>query len=161
MKSHEIFESNPSLKEVHVTSDGTPFYNDNDAKMHAKTLKDKSVELVVNPLLIDVITEDIDSDDDFETNDQLKTGDAIPGEMTGLDAKPDGSVNPVTEASTGGAPLGELTTLSADETKELINAGGEAINVVEAPAVEAPKVETPAVEAPKAETPKTTTKNNK
>jgi hypothetical protein len=46
-------------------------------KCMQKTLKDKSVELVVNPLLIDVITNDIDSDDDFETNDQLKTGDAI------------------------------------------------------------------------------------
>ena len=48
----KIFESNPNLKEVHMTSDGQSFYNDNDAKMHAKTLKDNSVELVMNPKFI-------------------------------------------------------------------------------------------------------------
>ena len=51
----KIFESNPNLKEVHMTSDGQCFYNDNDAKMHAKTLEDKSVELVMNPtFLVDI-----------------------------------------------------------------------------------------------------------
>lgn len=51
----KIFESNPNLKEVHMTSDGQCFYNDNDAKMHAKTLEDKAVELVMNPtFLIDI-----------------------------------------------------------------------------------------------------------
>lgn len=51
----EIFKSNPNLKEVHMTSDGQCFYNDNDAKMHAKTLEDKAVELVMNPtFLIDI-----------------------------------------------------------------------------------------------------------
>ena len=65
---HEIFEANPNLKEVHATSDGQCFYNDNDAKMHAKTLKDKSVELIVNPSLIDVeIEEELDNDQDTET----------------------------------------------------------------------------------------------
>lgn len=48
----KIFESNPNLKEVHMTSDGQCFYNDNDAKMHAKTLEDKAVELVMNPKFI-------------------------------------------------------------------------------------------------------------
>ncbi|WP_445720229.1 hypothetical protein [Flavobacterium sp.] len=51
----EIFKSNPNLKEVHMTSDGQCFYSDNDAKMHAKTLEDKAVELVMNPtFLIDI-----------------------------------------------------------------------------------------------------------
>lgn len=49
MKKHDIFETNPNLKEVHMTSDGQAFYNDNDAKLHAKTLENKEVELVVNP----------------------------------------------------------------------------------------------------------------
>lgn len=48
----KIFESNPNLKEVHMTSDGQCFYNDNDAKLHAKALEDKAVELVMNPKFI-------------------------------------------------------------------------------------------------------------
>ncbi|AOW08743.1 hypothetical protein [Flavobacterium gilvum] len=64
MKKHEIFETNPNLKQVHLTSDGQAFYNDNDAKMHAKTLEDKNVELVINPSLIDTIAEDVDGDDE-------------------------------------------------------------------------------------------------
>lgn len=59
MKKHEIFKTNPNLKEVHITSDGQAFYNDSDAKLHAKSLKDKSVELIVNPDHIEVVTEDI------------------------------------------------------------------------------------------------------
>lgn len=42
----EIFKLNPDLKEVHVTSDGTAFYNGNDAQNHARTLADKSVTKV-------------------------------------------------------------------------------------------------------------------
>lgn len=64
---HEIFEANPNLKEVHATSDGQCFYNDNDAKMHAKTLKDKSVELIVNPSLIDVEIEEEELDNEVDT----------------------------------------------------------------------------------------------
>lgn len=62
MKKHEIFETNPNLKEVHITSDGQAFYNDNDAKMHAKTLEDKKVELVLNPTFLSDI-EVIDEED--------------------------------------------------------------------------------------------------
>ena len=160
MKSHEIFESNPDLKEVHVTSDGTPFYNANDAKQHAKTLKDKSVELVVNPSVLDVIVDDADSDE-LENDDQLQTAEGIKGEMIGLDAQPDGSVNVLSIESTGGTPLGDLTTLSADETKDLIQAGGEAIKAPEVSTVEAPKAEAPAAAAPAVETPKATSKNSK
>lgn len=48
----KIFESNPNLKEVHMTSDGQCFYNEPDAKLHAKSLEDKAVELVMNPKFI-------------------------------------------------------------------------------------------------------------
>ena len=40
----KVFIENPSLKECFKTSDGQYFYNQNDAKNHAKTLEDKSVE---------------------------------------------------------------------------------------------------------------------
>jgi len=46
---HEIFKTNPNLKEVHITSDGECFYNEGDAKNHSKSLEDKKVELVLNP----------------------------------------------------------------------------------------------------------------
>ena len=57
---HKIFESNPQLKQVHVTADGECFYNDSDAKMHAKSLEDKKVELVLNPDHLEVVGEEIE-----------------------------------------------------------------------------------------------------
>jgi uncharacterized protein (DUF927 family) len=52
---HEIFETNPGLKKCYITSDGTPFYQENDAKNHAKTLKDKTVEPVFNEKELQVV----------------------------------------------------------------------------------------------------------
>ena len=39
----EVFAANPEMKEVHITSDGTPFYAHCDAKNHARSLKNKAV----------------------------------------------------------------------------------------------------------------------
>ena len=61
---NKIFESNPHLKEVYSTSDGEVFYNDNDARMHAKTLKEKKVDKVINPKFLDVIAENVSSVED-------------------------------------------------------------------------------------------------
>lgn len=55
---NEVFEQNPSLEKVYCTSDGTPFYQENDAKNHAKTLKDKSVETVYNENLLEVVDDE-------------------------------------------------------------------------------------------------------
>ncbi len=38
-----VFAANPDMKEVHVTSDGTAFYDLCDAKNHARSLKNKAV----------------------------------------------------------------------------------------------------------------------
>lgn len=62
MKKHEIFKTNPHLKQVHMTSDGEAFYNDNDARMHAKSLKDKTVECVLNPEFVSDVTEEVDEE---------------------------------------------------------------------------------------------------
>ena len=62
--SHEIFETNPNLEKVHVTSDNTPFYQENDAKNHAKSLKDKTVETVYNEKFLEVVgTEELTGED--------------------------------------------------------------------------------------------------
>jgi hypothetical protein len=66
MKKPEIFKTNPNLKEVHMTSDGQAFYNDNDAKMHAKSLEDKKVELVLNPDHIEVVAEEVEETEETE-----------------------------------------------------------------------------------------------
>lgn len=42
----DIFKANPALEKFHQTSDGQAFYNDSDARLHAKTLKDKTVKVV-------------------------------------------------------------------------------------------------------------------
>ena len=50
----DVFENNPKLEKCFVTSDGQAFYQEGDAKNYAKSLEDKSVEVVLNPNLIDV-----------------------------------------------------------------------------------------------------------
>lgn len=63
---HKIFETNPDLKKAYITSDGTPFYQETDAKNHAKTLKDKSVEPVFNEKELQVVDEEELTDADRE-----------------------------------------------------------------------------------------------
>lgn len=75
--SHEIFQTNPNLEKVHVTSDNTPFYQENDAKNHAKNLKDKSVETVYNPKSLEVVeSEELSKEDqelaEFEAAEKAK-----------------------------------------------------------------------------------------
>jgi hypothetical protein len=152
MKKHNIFETNPNLKEVHMTSDGESFYNDNDAKLHAKSLKDKTVELVVNPSQLEVIT---DEDEDF---DEIKTGEGSGEENTAIVAEADGSVNELNdEAPEDEAPEVEAPEVEAPE----VEAPEVETPEVEAPEVEAPEVETPEVETPEVEAKKITPKKGK
>jgi len=145
MKKHKIFKTNPNLKEVHMTSDGEAFYNDNDAKMHAKTLQDKAVELVVNPSLIEESIVDDSDDEEFEVIDQSQTGEAIRQQMLGISAKPDGSENVL--VVTGDSPQVEASENDSTE--------------VEAPENDSPEVEAPEVETPEVETKTVTTKKGK
>ena len=55
---HKIFESNPQLKKVYVTSDDEAFYQETDAKNHAKTLDDKTVEPLYNEFELTVVDEE-------------------------------------------------------------------------------------------------------
>ena len=45
----KIFKIRPNLDHYYKTSDGQAFFNESDAKMHAKTLKNKKVDKVVRP----------------------------------------------------------------------------------------------------------------
>ncbi len=62
----EVFEQNPDLEKVYATSDGECFYNENDAKNHAKKLEVKTVETVYNENLLEVIDEEELTDADKE-----------------------------------------------------------------------------------------------
>lgn len=135
MKTHKIFESNPNLKEVHMTSDGESFYNDNDAKAHAKTLKDKSVELVVNASLIEVTTDDID-------DEYFDAGLEAPKVET---AKVDAPKVKAPKVETAKVETPKVEAPKVETPKE------------EAPKVDAPKEETAKVDAPKVDAPKVET----
>lgn len=64
---HPVFETHPQLEKCFVTSDAEAFYQENDAKNHSKTLKDKTVETVYNEKFLDVVdAEDVSDDFDFE-----------------------------------------------------------------------------------------------
>jgi hypothetical protein len=45
---NDVFKQNPKLEKYYSTSDGEAFYNENDAKNHAKSLDEKTVETVYN-----------------------------------------------------------------------------------------------------------------
>ena len=51
---NQVFEQNPKLEKYYGTSDGEAFYNENDAKNHAKNLEDKTVETVFNTQFLEV-----------------------------------------------------------------------------------------------------------
>lgn len=63
---HKIFKSNPNLKKAYITADDTAFYQEGDAKTHAKTLSDKTVETVFNEKELQVVNEENLSDEDKE-----------------------------------------------------------------------------------------------
>lgn len=73
----DVFKQNPSLEKVYCTSDGTPFYQENDAKNHAKTLDNKTVETVYNESLLEVVdSEELSKEDqelaEFEAEEKAK-----------------------------------------------------------------------------------------
>ena len=79
MKNHEIFKTNPDLKEVHMTSDGQAFYNDGDAKAHAKTLEKKEIELVLNSkFLVDI---EVDEEEELLGSEEPKLEDLTKAEL--------------------------------------------------------------------------------
>lgn len=80
--SHQIFETNPNLEKVFVTSDTTAFYQENDAKNHAKSLKDKSVETVYNLRSFEVVADEEESKEaqelaEFEAAEKAKQAQEI------------------------------------------------------------------------------------
>jgi hypothetical protein len=133
MKRHKIFETNPNLKEVHMTSDGESFYNDNDAKLHAKSLKDKSVELVANPSLLEVITEDEDAED------EQQIGEGSGEENIAVPAKADGSFNELIAEVVTPEVIAPEVVAPVIETPEVVVPEVAALEVV-APVVEIQKV---------------------
>ncbi|WP_264522145.1 hypothetical protein [Flavobacterium sp. N1994] len=62
----DVFKQNPKLEKYYSTSDGEAFYNENDAKNHAKNLEVKTVETVFNELFLDVIKDEELSEEEKE-----------------------------------------------------------------------------------------------
>ena len=125
---HKIFESNPQLKQVHVTADGECFYNDSDAKMHAKSLEDKKVELVLNPDHLEVVGEEIEEASKEEVTTAAPATEEASKEEVTTDA-------PATEETTK-----EEGTTDAPATEE---ASKEEVSTAAPATEEAPKVVKP------------------
>lgn len=93
-RAKEIFEAHSGKDAVHFTSDGLAFFNDSDAKNHAKTLKDSIVRTVdredVYPSAGETDFED-DEDDDFLSDEDEKETPAAP-------AKPKAEPKPKAES---------------------------------------------------------------
>lgn len=82
----EVFKENPQLKRVYVTTDGTPFYQENDARNHAKSLEDKTVEEVLNPAMLDVVEEEEETE--VETPAEETPAEETPAEETPAEETP-------------------------------------------------------------------------
>jgi hypothetical protein len=67
----EIFNTNPKLEKCFKTSDGEHFYNESDAKNHAKSLENKHVEKLVNPEFISQQA-DQNQDESLEGNEDAE-----------------------------------------------------------------------------------------
>jgi hypothetical protein len=63
---NDVFKQNPKLEKYYGTSDGEAFYNENDAKNHAKNLDVKTVETVFNELFLEVIKDEELSEEEKE-----------------------------------------------------------------------------------------------
>lgn len=139
----KIFESNPNLKEVHMTSDGQCFYNDNDAKMHAKTLEDKAVELVMNPKFIaemEVV------DEEELNNGDVKISDMKPAELVAFAKE---KFNVELKANTPKPTL----VKQVEKLIEAANAPAGDAPAGDAPAGDAQAGDAPAGDAPAGDTP--------
>jgi acetolactate synthase small subunit len=100
----EIFNTNPKLEKCFKTSDGEHFYNESDAKNHAKSLEDKHVEKLINP---EFISEQADQKQD-ESLEGNEDGDEILSEMAKNHAMADALLNL------------ELSTNNYQEMKRLV-----------------------------------------
>jgi len=100
----EIFNTNPKLEKCFKTSDGEHFYNESDAKNHAKSLEDKHVEKLINP---EFISEQADQKQD-ESLEGNEDGDEILSEMAKNHAMADALLNL------------ELSTNNSQEMKRLV-----------------------------------------
>lgn len=181
MKKHEIFESNPELKEVHMTSDGQSFFKESDAKNHAKTLQDKTVELVVNPSdyenLLDDLEEDqdgfVEKEENIDLNQNLIEGlksfsaDQFKNEAEGNFLNSDESLNSIvadfSSEKVGQATNESLTpiTVNADGSENILTEGiGGEIDLNNIPVLSVEETQAVINEASVEEVPAEEKKNN-
>lgn len=83
---NSIFKQNPNLEKVFGTADGEFFYGESDAKNHAKSLEDKTIEIVLNENCLEAVSEDVEDDDLSGDVDEEGTGENSKN-ADGLDSK--------------------------------------------------------------------------
>lgn len=75
-----VFKNNPELKVYYKTADGTAFYTEPDARMHARSLSDKSVEPVYRSVIENVAI--VLEDDSQKKLQDAVQADALSGMMS-------------------------------------------------------------------------------
>lgn len=75
-----VFKNNPELKVYYKTADGTAFYTEPDARMHARSLSDKSVEPVYRSVIENVAV--VLEDDSQKKLQDAVQADALSGMMS-------------------------------------------------------------------------------
>jgi len=75
-----VFKNNPELKVYYKTADGTAFYTEPDARMHARSLSDKSVEPVYRSVIENVAV--VLEDDSQKKMQDAVQADALSGMMS-------------------------------------------------------------------------------
>lgn len=73
----EIFEQNPKLDVIYKTSDKTPFYTELNAKSHARSLEDKTVEKVTRASVLKASKDSSKTTTKPSAEDRVKTISAL------------------------------------------------------------------------------------
>src|SRR5690606_22032173 len=76
----KVFKNNPDLKVYYKTADSTAFYTEPDARMHARSLSDKSVEPVYRSVIENVAV--VLEDDSQKKMQDAVQADALSGMMS-------------------------------------------------------------------------------
>ena len=118
---NEVFKNNPKLEKYYGTSDGEAFYNENDAKNHAKNLEDKTVETVFNQDFLEAIDSKELSEEEkaiieFEASEKVATLDIVPETVETVEAT-EKVVETVEAPKVPKAPVKKLVTKAVKTDK--------------------------------------------
>lgn len=125
----EVFKRNPKLEKLFTTADGTAFYHEGDARVHARTLADKTVATITR--------DDVAKEDSQKAPEAPEKGPKKSAQKE--DGKKVADLTPMQKAKLRIDAINELNTveeieqaLSEERAKSVLKAGADRIAAIQA-----------------------------